>query len=105
MTEELKSNYTMALFSRNRAGILNRITAVFSRIKLNIDNLNVSETENKGVYRYSGQWRNGDLQEAQRKMGHEATHYLGTQRVYIGTFIRNNVVRTWTTIRVTYVRN
>ncbi len=53
MTDELKSNFTLALFSRNRAGILNRITAVFSRIKLNIDSLNVSETENKGVYRYS----------------------------------------------------
>lgn len=46
-------NYTLALFSRNRVGILNRITSVFSRIKLNIDSLNVSETENTGVYRYS----------------------------------------------------
>ena len=45
--------YTLALFSRNKAGILNRITAVFSRIKLNIDSLNVSETESKGVFRYS----------------------------------------------------
>jgi acetolactate synthase-1/3 small subunit len=45
--------YSLALFSRNKAGILNRITAVFSRIKLNIDSLNVSETESKGVFRYS----------------------------------------------------
>jgi len=45
--------YTLALFSRNRAGILNRITSVFSRIKLNIDSLNVSETESPGVFRYS----------------------------------------------------
>ncbi len=55
MTEfnETNKDYTMALFSRNRAGILNRITAVFSRIKLNIDSLNVSETETLGVFRYS----------------------------------------------------
>jgi acetolactate synthase-1/3 small subunit len=49
----LKNDYTLVLFSRNRAGILNRITAVFSRIKLNIDSLNVSATESKGVFRYS----------------------------------------------------
>ena len=48
-----KKIYTLALFSRNKAGILNRITSVFSRIKLNIDSLSVSETESKGVYRYS----------------------------------------------------
>jgi acetolactate synthase-1/3 small subunit len=53
MLHEIKKHYTLALFSRNRAGILNRITSVFSRIKLNIDSLNVSETESKGVYRYS----------------------------------------------------
>ncbi|MBL4660082.1 MAG: acetolactate synthase small subunit [Alcanivoracaceae bacterium] len=53
MTHEFKKKYTLALFSRNRAGILNRITTVFSRIKLNIDSLNVSETESKGVFRYS----------------------------------------------------
>ncbi len=45
--------FSLALFSRNKSGILNRITAVFPRIKLNIDSLSVSETENKGVYRYS----------------------------------------------------
>ena len=49
----MTKDYTMALFSRNRAGVLNRITSVFSRIKLNIDSLNVSKTEKKGVYRYS----------------------------------------------------
>jgi acetolactate synthase-1/3 small subunit len=53
MLNEKDNIYTLALFSRNRAGILNRITSVFSRIKLNIDSLNVSETESKGVYRYS----------------------------------------------------
>jgi len=53
MNELTNQDYTLALFSRNRVGILNRITSVFSRIKLNIDSLNVSETEDKGVYRYS----------------------------------------------------
>jgi acetolactate synthase-1/3 small subunit len=51
--KEFEKIYTLALFSRNKAGILNRITSVFSRIKLNIDSLNVSETESKGVFRYS----------------------------------------------------
>ncbi len=50
---DTKKDYTLVLFSRNRAGILNRITAVFSRIKLNIDSLNVSATESRGVFRYS----------------------------------------------------
>ncbi|MFK8013581.1 MAG: acetolactate synthase small subunit [Marinicellaceae bacterium] len=53
INNEAEKIYTLALFSRNKAGILNRITSVFSRIKLNIDSLNVSETESEGVFRYS----------------------------------------------------
>ncbi len=48
-----QDRFTLALYSRNRAGILNRITAIFSRIKLNIDSLSVCETEHSGIFRYS----------------------------------------------------
>lgn len=53
MNNHTEQKYTLALYSRNKVGILNRITAIFSRIKLNIDSLSVCETEKKGVYRYS----------------------------------------------------
>ncbi len=51
----MKKNYNFAIYSNDQTGILNRITAVFSRINLNIDALSVCETEQAGVFRHSVQ--------------------------------------------------
>ena len=59
----------------------------------------------EGTYRYSGQWQDDEREETRRKMEVEAGHYLNTLSVYIGPFQRDNQVRTWTTIRVKYIRN
>jgi len=48
-------NYTFAIYSNDQAGILNRITAVFSRVDLNIDALSVCESEQTGIFRHSVQ--------------------------------------------------
>lgn len=41
--------YIISVFSENQAGVLNRITAVFLRRKINIESLKVSETSIKGI--------------------------------------------------------
>ena len=45
--------YTITVFSENNIGLLNEITIVFSRRKINIESLTVSESEVKGVSRYT----------------------------------------------------
>ena len=49
-TEEL---YTMIIYSENFAGILNQITAVFTRRQLNIESLNVCASSTPGVHKYT----------------------------------------------------
>lgn len=49
--------YDFAIYSNDQAGILNRITAVFSRVNLNIDALSVCESAQSGVFRHSVQVR------------------------------------------------
>lgn len=41
--------YVISVFSENQAGVLNRITSVFLRRKINIESLKVSETSIKGI--------------------------------------------------------
>ena len=48
-----KKKYTISAFVQNSAGILNRITIVFTRRKINIESLTVSETERKGISRFT----------------------------------------------------
>ena len=45
--------YTITIFSENNIGLLNEVTIVFSRRKINIESLTVSESEVKGVSRYT----------------------------------------------------
>ncbi|QKZ11434.1 acetolactate synthase small subunit [Spirosoma sp. KUDC1026] len=45
--------YTICIFTQNTIGLLNRITIIFTRRRLNIESLTVSETERKGVSRFT----------------------------------------------------
>lgn len=47
-----KTLYTIIVHSENIAGILNQITAVFTRRQINIESLNVSASSIKGVHKY-----------------------------------------------------
>ncbi|MFC3192905.1 acetolactate synthase small subunit [Marinicella sediminis] len=51
----MKRTHHFAIDSNDQAGILNRITAVFSRVNLNIESLSVCETAERGVFRHSVQ--------------------------------------------------
>ena len=47
------SLYTLLVYSENVAGILNQITAVFTRRQVNIESLNVSASSIPGVHKYT----------------------------------------------------
>jgi acetolactate synthase-1/3 small subunit len=47
------TNYTISIFTTNTVGLLNRITIIFTRRRINIECLTVSETERKGVSRFT----------------------------------------------------
>lgn len=45
--------FTLLVYSENIAGILNQITAVFTRQQVNIESLNVSASSIKGIHKYT----------------------------------------------------
>ena len=53
MEENKKKLYTLLVYSENVAGILNQITAVFTRRQVNIESLNVSASSIEGVHKYT----------------------------------------------------
>lgn len=58
---EIKKLYTLLVYSENVAGILNQITAVFTRRQVNIESLNVSASSIPGVHKYTiTAWSNED---------------------------------------------
>ena len=47
------THYTLIVYSENYAGILNQITAVFTRRQVNIETLNVCASSTPGVHKYT----------------------------------------------------
>jgi len=45
--------YTITAFSENFTGLLNHITIIFTRRKINIESIIASETEIKGIFRHT----------------------------------------------------
>lgn len=50
---EGKTLYTLLVYSENIAGVLNQITAVFTRRQVNIESLNVSASSIEGIHKYT----------------------------------------------------
>ena len=50
---EERKLYTLLVYSENVAGILNQVTAVFTRRQVNIESLNVSASSIPGVHKYT----------------------------------------------------
>ena len=53
MENKQKKLYTLLVYSENIAGILNQITAVFTRRQVNIESLNVSASSIKDIHKYT----------------------------------------------------
>jgi acetolactate synthase-1/3 small subunit len=49
----MKKSYTLSVFTENKVGLLNRITAMFTRQHINIDSIAASESEIDGIHRYT----------------------------------------------------
>ena len=49
----LPTTYTICVFTENSIGLLNKITILFTKRRINIESLTVSETERTGVSRYT----------------------------------------------------
>lgn len=52
MDTKIKS-YTISVYTENNVGLLNRISAIFQRRKINIESLNISVSEIEGVSRFT----------------------------------------------------
>lgn len=52
MGQEIKQ-YTVSVYSENNIGLLNRISAIFQRRHINIESMNISQSEIEGVSRFT----------------------------------------------------
>ncbi|MDI9355499.1 MAG: acetolactate synthase small subunit [Chitinophagaceae bacterium] len=53
MEEDTERDFTLSVLTEDKAGLLNHITIIFTRRKINIKSLNVSSTEVEGVSRFT----------------------------------------------------
>jgi len=83
-----KTLYTLIVHSENIAGLLNQVTAVFTRRQLNIESLNVSASSIKGVHKYTiTTWATKDIiekvvRQIERKIDVLQAHYFTDDDVY-----------------------
>ena len=49
----MDKEFTLSIFTENKIGLLHRVTVIFTRRHINIDSLAASESEVKGVYRFT----------------------------------------------------
>jgi acetolactate synthase I/III small subunit len=49
----LKEEYTITVYTEDQVGLINRIAIIFSRRKVNIESLNSSPSETKGIHRFT----------------------------------------------------
>jgi acetolactate synthase-1/3 small subunit len=52
MSEEIQQ-YTVSVYTENNIGLLNRISAIFQRRHINIESMNISQSEIEGVSRFT----------------------------------------------------
>ncbi|MEL7498134.1 MAG: acetolactate synthase small subunit [Planctomycetota bacterium] len=52
-SEQPTETFSIVVYSENKAGVLHRVTTSFTRRKINIESLTVSESEIAGIHRYT----------------------------------------------------
>ena len=50
---EEKQLYTVSIYTENNIGLLNRISAIFQRRRINVESINTSASEIEGVSRFT----------------------------------------------------
>ena len=83
-----KKLYTLIVHSENIAGLLNQVTAVFTRRQINIESLNVSASSIKGVHKYTiTAWATQEMVELvvkqiEKKIDVLQAHYFTDDEIY-----------------------
>ena len=83
------SLYTLLVYSENVAGILNQITAVFTRRQVNIESLNVSASSIEGVHKYTiTAWSDEDqiqkiTRQIEKKIDVVKANYFTDEQLFI----------------------
>lgn len=83
-----KTLYTIIVHSENIAGLLNQVTAVFTRRQINIESLNVSASSIKGVHKYTiTAWTDKDTiekvtKQISKKIDVLQAHYFTDSEIY-----------------------
>lgn len=83
-----KKLYTLIVHSENIAGLLNQVTAVFTRRQINIESLNVSASSIKGVHKYTiTAWTTQEMVELvvkqiEKKIDVLQAHYFTDDEIY-----------------------
>ena len=83
-----KTLYTIIVHSENFAGLLNQVTAVFTRRQINIESLNVSASSIQGVHKYTiTAWTDKDtiekvVKQIEKKMDVLQAHYFTDNEIY-----------------------
>lgn len=84
-----KTLYTLLVYSENIAGILNQITAVFTRRQVNIESLNVSASSIEGLHKYTiTAWSDEDqiekiTKQIEKKIDVVKAKYYRDEELYI----------------------
>lgn len=83
-----KTLYTIIVHSENFAGLLNQVTAVFTRRQINIESLNVSASSIQGVHKYTiTAWTDADTiekvtKQISKKIDVLQAHYFTDDEIY-----------------------
>ena len=89
MEEKGKKLYTLLVYSENVAGILNQVTAVFTRRQVNIESLNVSASSIPGVHKYTiTAWSDEDqiikiVRQIEKKIDVVKANYFTDDQLFI----------------------
>ena len=84
----MKTLYTLIVHSENIAGLLNQVTAVFTRRQINIESLNVSASSIKGIHKYTiTAWCTEDeikkvVKQIERKIDVLQANYFTDDEIY-----------------------
>jgi len=49
----MKKDFTITVFTEHKVGLLHRLTVIFTRRKISIESLNTSESEVRGIFRFT----------------------------------------------------
>ena len=77
-----KTLYTLIVHSENFAGLLNQVTAVFTRRQINIESLNVSASSIKGVHKYTKDTIEKVVKQIEKKIDVLQAHYFTEDEIY-----------------------